>query len=155
MTTLAPTVIAALTIRAVKDFVQESIKAAMDSEKSFARVAASVEAIGVKWSDVSDEVVAATAKIQQNSRFDDDTAARSFQILLDKTQDYGKSLKNLGFVADYAAARISAWRRRPRSWARRWPAIPPRSRRRTHSTRATPRSSTSCATSTRGSRPRI
>ena len=105
MTTLAPTVIAALTIRAVKDFVQESIKAAMDSEKSFARVAASVEAIGVKWSDVSDEVVAATAKIQQNSRFDDDTAARSFQILLDKTQDYGKSLKNLGFVADYAAAK--------------------------------------------------
>ena len=105
VTSLGPTITAALAVRAVIDFVKESIKGAAESEAAWSELGNTLDNNGIKMTQAKREVGALADAIQRSSRFDDESVVRGFNQLLQLTHDYKLSLSALGPIADFAAAK--------------------------------------------------
>lgn len=102
---IGPAIGAAFGVRAIIDFVKESVKGAAESESAWSELGVTLDNNGVKLDQAKREVGALATQIQRSTRFDDESVVRGFNTLLSLTGDYNKSLKAMGPIADFAAAK--------------------------------------------------
>lgn len=92
-------------VRRLKAFGAESIRVATEARATWNRLAGQLAVAGVRYSEVRGEISATARAMQDATTVGDEQFAVILQELLSTTNDYGKSLQEVGTVANLAAAK--------------------------------------------------
>lgn len=96
---------AAFAIDKIKDFAVASVRAAVESDRVWNRLAGTLRNAGVNFENVEIEIRAAAKAMQELTTLGDEDFAAVLQDLVTISNDYEGSLRNVGLVADLAAAK--------------------------------------------------
>ena len=96
------------TISAVKTFLQDSVKAAMEAEAAYNDLGASVERRGGDWDRMRNAMEDNLQSMMLNLGLSDESLARSAQVFIDYGADVHGALRLVGAAADLAAGKCIA-----------------------------------------------
>lgn len=102
-TSLAAAFAAAFGIRALKRFGEESVRQAAESEKAWAQLGSTIDAVGGNFAALEEQLRATGEAFQDATIHDNEAYATSLQRLIVLTGDISASMNNMGLVADVAA----------------------------------------------------
>lgn len=86
--------------------ITDMISPAAEAEEVYNRLKNAIELTGQSYADVKESVVAFTAEMQNNSRFNDEEAARVLQKMTQLTSSLGKGMQGARLALDMAASGI-------------------------------------------------
>lgn len=92
-------------VRLFAEFTKSTVEAAAESEASWARVGQAVENAGISFGGVRDELKETFEAISDKTRFSEQQVSDAFATVLNVTNDYTGSVKNLGLITDLAVAK--------------------------------------------------
>lgn len=105
MAAAAKTLGAVVIASGVTDFLSDSIREAVESERVWNQLGNTVKRAGVDWGAASEQVAQATAQLQLASQFDDESIGQALNTLVGLTRDYHASLTLLPAVLDAAVGK--------------------------------------------------
>lgn len=91
-------------VREIVEFGKAAVRAAADSERTWSKLAGTVEAAGQSFRSIEGKIRATAAAFQDATIHGDDEFAGALQRLIVLTGDTEASLQNMGLVANTAAA---------------------------------------------------
>jgi hypothetical protein len=92
-------------VKIVGEFVKGSVEAAAESQAAWARVSAAVNNTGVSFRNVQGDLKETFAKVAEGTRFSEMQVSDAFATVLNVTNDYSGSLKNLTLIQNLAIAK--------------------------------------------------
>ncbi|MFO7326670.1 MAG: hypothetical protein DIU62_013245, partial [Pseudomonadota bacterium] len=90
-------------LRSIVRFGQDAMRAAIDAEEVWGRLAGTLANVGVAFEDVQDEIATAARRLQDLTTVGAGDFAAVLQTLVRITGDYRLALDNVALVADVAA----------------------------------------------------
>jgi hypothetical protein len=102
---LGTALVAAFSVRAITRFGKETIRVAKEAEAIWNRLAQAVENVGVSFAEARPEVDAFARAMQDVTTVGDEDFAAILTELITTSGDYAASLREVGTVADLAAAK--------------------------------------------------
>jgi len=102
---IGATLAVAFGVRAMIRFGKESVRVAAESEAIWTRLGHAVENVGMSFKDARPEIVAFARAMQDATTVGDEDFATILTELITFSGDYERSLRNVGVVADLAAAK--------------------------------------------------
>lgn len=102
---LGATLAVAFGVRAMIRFGKESVRIAAESEAIWSRLAKAVENTGTAYQSVEADIKSLARAMQDVTTVGDEDFAQILTELITISNDYEQSLKNVGVVADLAAAK--------------------------------------------------
>ena len=86
------------------DFLNQSVKAAMEQEQIFVGLANAIEITGKSWKEAKPELDAYFTRLQALTKYGDTDTAKVFQQLITLTSDYDKAMTGLPIALDLASS---------------------------------------------------
>ena len=102
---LAGVMAAAFGVRAIIRFGKEAVRVAGEAEAIWSRLGQSVENVGISFAQARPEIEAFAGAMQDATTVGDEEFAEILAELVQISGDYSASLRNVGLVADLAAAK--------------------------------------------------
>jgi len=102
---IGATLAVAFGVRAIIRFGKESVRVAAESEEIWTRLGHAVENVGMSFKDARPEIMAFARAMQDATTVGDEDFATILTELITFSGDYERSLRNVGVVADLAAAK--------------------------------------------------
>lgn len=103
--TVVAFMVARALVRSIVNFGKEAVKAALDARQQWALLTNALQNAGVNFENVRGEVEKLADQFQRAGIMGDEEFASTLTTLVQLSGDYEKSLRNVGVVADFAAAR--------------------------------------------------
>lgn len=92
-------------VNIIGEFFKGSVEAAAESEAAWVRVAQAVENAGISFGGVRDELKETFEQISERTRFSQKEVSDAFATVLNVSNDYKGSVKNIGLITDIAIAK--------------------------------------------------
>jgi hypothetical protein len=102
---LGAAIVAAFALERLKEFGEESVKAALEARKEWNLLGQALNNVGININDVREHIETLGTAWREAGIGTDKEMQRSLTTLVQISGDYEKSLKNLGLVADLSAAK--------------------------------------------------